>query len=110
MNPCGVRPFHTRSRKRFKHEWQEHATISSEEFAVQKDEELKQGSFTKLEYFVIVNIYEYCDKEDIDPTTKNMSFIYHRIFASATEMDSHLTLRVLPEEAFSSFLQQHKKF
>ena len=76
---------------------------------MEKEEELRQGPFTKLEFFVIINIYEYCDEENIDPTTKDVSSIYHRILAAATEMDSTFALRVLNDEAFSTFIQQRKK-
>jgi hypothetical protein len=108
VNPCGARPLHTQMRKRFKHKWQEHSTVCRVEFAERKDEELKEGPITKLEFFVMVNICEYCDEEDIDPTTENLSSLYHQIVA-ATTYRLYFEFANFNRTNILRFIQQHKK-
>ena len=97
------------SRKHFKHDWQEHMPTTSADFAVHSNEDLKNGPLTKLEFFILVNIYEYCDEENLEPTKENIFVIYNRILAAATDINPSLTLRILSDETFLKFTEHRQK-
>lgn len=108
-NPCGVRPSHKPIRKRFKHKWQEHTQICSAEFATQRNETLQEGSITKFEFFVMVNITNYCEEENIDLSTENILSIYNQIATVAKDRNYTSTLRPLTPPIVNTFLNQHEK-
>ena len=60
-----------------------------------KKKELRNGPLTKIEFFILVNIHEYCREEDINVTIENISCLYYHVQAAATEVDSTLHLRFL---------------
>ena len=108
-NPCGVRPSHNPIRKRFKHKWQELTPICSAECATQRNEVLKEGSITKFEFFVMVNITNYCDEEDTDLSTENILSIYNQIATVTKDRNYTSTLRPLTPPIINRFLNQQKK-
>ena len=107
-NPCGQRPLvDVPRRKRAKHDWQEHRQLSSIQFAQKKKEQLSSGPLTKVEFFLMVNILEYCCEEDIDATPDNIFSIYDKIFASVD--DPTIPLRPMTKQRIQDFLSLHQK-
>lgn len=63
-------------RCRQKHEWQLHKSSTSREYANFKQETLTTGPPTKLEYFILENILQYCSQQNIDINVQNITGLY----------------------------------
>lgn len=83
-NPLGRVTRDTHKRKRNQHAWQQYKQMSSAEFANSKSENLKAGLLTKVEFFLLENIFCYCTTEEIEVTPKKIHQIYMKILTTET--------------------------
>ena len=109
-NPYGQRvSYEASKRKRFRHAWQDVKHVNSIEFAQSKLEELSSGPFTKLEYFLLDNIINYCNEEDIETTPENIRNLYMIIVRSISNTNSELPLSHKSEQEIRKVMDVRTK-
>ena len=106
-NPCGQRSSaHTPRRKRAKHEWQAQTYMNSAEFSQSKQEKISDGPLSKFAFFLLENVY--CDEEDIESTSVNVSAIYNKISTSVILDDPNVALQRMTKLQIDAFLRHHQ--
>jgi len=96
-------------RKRQRHEWQDYPQMTSYQFGIFKGEDVSSESFTMLEFFVLENIFVYCEEEGIDQSSENIIQIYNQVLKSIKNSETSLPVFFKTSEQASTFIKMHEK-